>query len=110
MEILEIDASNASIRLSYRVFIKDELYNVEEYFRIRRGSDRIYLMEYERYMNQVFDESKNILVNGKLLHGILNEELQYEENSDASVYCFVQQNMLFSYNVTTNSLAKLYSF
>lgn len=110
LEILEIDTLNASMKLSYRVSIKNELYNVEEFYRLRRGTERIYLMEYERYMNQIFDEDKNVLVKGKILHGILSENLQYVENSDASVYCFVQQNALYSFNTSTNNLAKLYSF
>jgi len=110
LDILEIDALNASMKLSYRVSIQNELYNVKEFFRLRRGSERIYLMEYERYMDQIFDEDQNVLVKGKILHGILNENLQYVENSDASVYCFVQQNALYSFNTSTNNLAKLYSF
>ncbi len=110
LDILEIDALNASMELSYRVQIQSELYNVKEFFRIRRGSERIYLMEYERHMDQIFDEDKSVLVNGKILHGILDEKLQYMENSDASVYCFVQQNALYSFNSSTNNLAKLYSF
>ena len=110
LDILEIDIVNASLQLSYRVSSMGKLYNVKEFFRIRRGSDRIYLMEYERTMNQVFDEERNVLVNGKILHGILNEELQYMENADASVYCFVQQNGLYSFNSGTNNLAKIYSF
>ncbi len=110
LDILEIDGLNASIKLSYQVTAQNELYNITELFRIRRGSERIYLMEYERYMDQIFDEDKNVLVNGKILHGIMNEDLQYVENSDASVYCFVQQNALYSFNTSTNNLAKLYSF
>ncbi len=110
LEILEIDTVNANIELSYRVAVKNNLYNVKEYYRIRRGSDRIYLMEYERYMNQIFDEEKDVLVNGKILHGILNEKLQSIESKDGSIYCFVQQNRLFSFNSVTNDLAKIYSF
>lgn len=108
--ILEVDSLNACIELVYRVFIKNEYYNVKEYFRIKRGQERMYLMEYERHMNQVFDEDKNILVNGKILHGILDEELQWAENKASNIYCFVQQNSLFSFNMTNNNLAKIFSF
>lgn len=110
LDILEIDNVNANLKLSYRVSAKGELYNIREYFRIRRGSERIYLMEYERTMNQIFDEEANVLVNGKLLHGIQSEELASLENADASVYCFVQENGLYSFNSSTNNLAKIYSF
>ncbi|MBR4168411.1 MAG: hypothetical protein IKR47_01620 [Lachnospiraceae bacterium] len=108
--LLEVDSLNACIELNYRVFIKNEYYNVKEYFRIRRGQERIFLMEYERHMNQVFDEDKNVLVNGKILHGILDEKLQWVENKAANIYCFVQQNALYSFNMTNNNLAKIFSF
>lgn len=110
LQLLEIDSLNACVQLSYRVFIKNEYYNVKEYFRIRRGTERIYLMEYERHMNQVFDEDKNVLVNGKILHGILDEKLQWAENATANIYCFVQQNALYSFNSFNNNLAKVFSF
>lgn len=108
--LLEVDSLNACMELSYRVFIKNEYYNVKEYYRIRRGKDRMHLMEYERKMDQVFDEDKNILVNGKILHGILEEKLQWAENDTANIYCFVQQNALYSFNAFNNNLSKVFSF
>lgn len=108
--ILEIDSLSASIELAYKVFIKNETYNVKEYFRIKRGNDRIYLMDYERHMNQVFDEEKNVLVNGKVLHGILDEKLQWLENKQANIYCFVQENALFSLNTMNGNLYRVFSF
>lgn len=108
--LLEVDSLNASIELAYKVFIKNESYNVKEYFRIKRGNDRMYLMDYERHMSQIFDEDKNVLVNGKVLHGILDKKLQWKENKQANVYCFVQENSLFSLNTTNGNLYKIFSF
>lgn len=108
--LLEIDSLNASIELAYKVFIKNETYNVKEYFRIKKGNDRIYLMQYERHMNQIFDEDKNVLVNGKILHGILDEKLQWMENKQANIYCFVQENSLFTLNTLNGNLYKVFSF
>lgn len=108
--LLEIDSLNAVIELDYRVIIKSESYNVKEYFRIKKGNDRIYLMDYERRMSQIFDEDKDVLVNGKILHGILDEKLQWMENKQANIYCFVQENSLFSLNSTNGNLYKIFSF
>lgn len=110
LELYEIDTDNATIKLSYQVFMKNELHNVSEYFRIRKGSDRMYLMDYERTCNQLFDETKNVLVKGKILHGIVHDLPEYIENENGSILCFVQQNSLFSFNTSTNNLAKVYSF
>ncbi|MCR5301492.1 MAG: C39 family peptidase [Lachnospiraceae bacterium] len=109
MELLEIDEISASIMLKYQVEIMSETHNVSEFFRVQRGK-RMYLMEYERIMDQVFDEDKNVVVNGKILHGMINEKLSRIENDSGSIYAFVQQNGLYSYNISSQNLARLFSF
>ncbi|MBR4574429.1 MAG: hypothetical protein IKO16_05925 [Lachnospiraceae bacterium] len=109
LELLEIDEGSACIRLSYQVEILSEVHNVSEFFRIERGK-RMYLMEYERTMDQVFDEEKNVVVNGKIIHGMVNEKPVRIENDAGTVYAFVQQNGLYSYNISSQNMARLFSF
>lgn len=109
LEILEIDETTASIMLSYQVEIMSETHNVSEFFRLQRGK-RMYLMEYERIMDQVFDEERNVVVNGKILHGIIHDMPIRIENDNAGIYAFVQQNALYSYNISSKTMARLFSF
>ncbi len=109
LELLEIDETTASIRLTYQVEIMSEVHNVSEFFRLQRGK-RMYLMEYERIMDQVFDEEKNVVVNGKILHGIIHDKPVRIENDNASIYAFVQQNALYSYNISSQTMARLFAF
>ncbi len=109
LELLEIDETTASIMLKYQVEIMSEVHNVSEFFRLQRGK-RMYLMEYERIMDQVFDEEKNVVVNGKILHGIIHEKPVRIENDNASIYAFVQQNALYSYNISSKTMARLFAF
>ena len=109
LELLEIDETTASIRLTYQVEIMSEIHNVSEFFRLQRGK-RMYLMEYERIMDQVFDEEKNVVVNGKILHGIIHDKPVRIENDNASIYAFVQQNALYSYNISSQTMARLFAF
>lgn len=110
LQILEIDGISASIMLKYQVEVAGEVHNVSEYFRIRKGDKRMHLMEYERIMNQVFDEEKNVVVNGKILHGILNEKPQMIESETGSRLCFVQQSQLYAYTPETGVLSKVFAF
>ena len=110
VNLLEIDEDTASILLTYQVEIMSEIHNVREFFRVQKGKNRMYLMEYERTMDQVFDEEKNVVVNGKILHGIINEDITRIENETGSIYAFVQENALYSYDVSTNTMARLFSF
>ncbi len=110
MEILEIDETTASIRLTYQVQTLNERHNVTEFFRILRGTKRMFLMEYERTMDQIFDESKNVLIGDKLFHGILHDQVNVVENESGTVYCFEQENGLFCYNSESGTIARIFSF
>ena len=109
MELIEIDETTASIMLRYQVEILGEVHNVSEFFRLQRGK-RMYLMEYERTMDQVFDEQKNVVVNGKIIHGMIHDKPVRIENDTATIYAFVQQNALYSYNISSQTMARLFSF
>ncbi len=109
LEILEIDETTASIMLTYQVEILSQTHNVSEFFRLQRGK-RMYLMEYERIMNQVFDEEKNVVVNGKILHGMIHDKPVTIENDNGSIYAFVQGNALYTYNISSKTMARLFAF
>lgn len=112
--ILEMDSTNASIRLDYRVEIKEgkktEEYRVSEFFRIRYTEERTYLLDYQRYMNQVFDPEEEVFVNDKILLGIVDNNVQYDESNDGSIIVFVLGNALYEYRNNEGILAKIFSF
>lgn len=110
INLVSIDSVNACVELLYRVHAKNNDYNVREYFRVRRGSDRMYLMEYDRTMNQIINESSDVIVKGKILNGIVNEKVKFSENKSASVVAFVQQNALYSFNTSGGTLTRIFSF
>lgn len=110
MELLEIDPDNACIMLSYQVNTLGHTHNVSEFYRLRKGPDRMFLIDYERTMNQVLNPDENIIINNKVLHGIVNEKIQSIEDETASIYAFVQQNSLYSFNTSNGTLAKVFSF
>ncbi len=112
LDIISIDKQSATMKLSYRVFIKNKVHNVEEYFRITLGKKRMHLMDYERIMNRcIGSELENdLVVNGKIVNGIVNEKITFTESPNASIVVFTQQNGLFSFNQSTGQLARIFSF
>ncbi|MCR5109011.1 MAG: C39 family peptidase [Lachnospiraceae bacterium] len=111
VDILDVDTENACIELNYRVGTLRKTYDIREYFRIKKGSDRIYLMEYERTMDQIIDnETEDLLINDKLIHGIISRDIEYRENEAGNLFCFIQGNRLYSYNAANNNLARIFSF
>ena len=84
-------------------------YCVREYYRVRYTSDRMYLLDYERTMTQIPDV-EHMYANDKILLGITDWEVDMMESEDGNTIVFEEADSLFSYNVTNNKLAVIFSF
>lgn len=84
-------------------------YAVEEYYRIRFTVDRIYLLDYERTMNQI-PSLGQLCVNDKIILGITGTDVDMLESEDGNIIVFELERRLFSYNVTTNKLTFIFGF
>lgn len=112
--IKELATQTGSIELDYMVAIQGDnarnLLQVKEFYRIRYTPERIYLLDYERTMKQIFDESAKMFTNNKITLGITPEEdLQMVESDGGNILAFTDGNRLFSYNVTDRKLSRLFS-
>lgn len=112
--IRELAEQTGSFDLEYLVNIrngkKTDYYRVNEYYRIRYTPDRMYLLDFERTMEQIFDEESDVYVNDKIVLGITGEEVALKESDGGNVFAFTVADKLYSYNVTDNKLARLFSF
>ncbi len=70
----------------------------------------MYLLDYEREMNQIFNEEAEVFVNDKIMLGIAGDDVKIHESDGGNVFAFVVADKLYSYNVTDNKLARLFSF
>ncbi len=111
--VREIRGETASVLLDYLVTGTEgdsaACYQVQEYYRVRYTADRMYLLDYERTMNQLPAAGK-MYANDKILLGITDEDVPMAESEDGNIVVFVAGNRLFAYNVTANSLAVIFSF
>ncbi len=116
--ISEIDESTASVKLYYRVQTsggsswskENNTYNIVEFFRIRYTPDRIYLLDYERSMNQLFDPEADVYASNKIMLGIRNSDVSMMESDGGLNLAFVNENQLFCYHSVDKKMAYLFSF
>ena len=113
--IKEITGTYNVVVLSYVVASigdsgESEYYNVEEYYRVRYTSSRIYLLNFERTMNQIFRGENASFFDNYIQLGIRSGDVEYKTNEAGSIVAFVQEGELWCYNETENSLAKVFSF
>lgn len=87
-----------------------EYYNVEEYFRVRYTSDRMYLLNYERTMNQIFRAESADFYDNYIQLGIRSGNVEFASNEKGDIVSFVQEGELWCFNETGNQLAQVFSF
>lgn len=112
--ISEIELQTASVRVDYRVQTLEgkrrHNYDVVEFFRIRYTPERIYLLDYERTMNQIFDPDSDIYGGNKIMLGIRDSEVEMMESDGGLNLAFINANQLFCYHAADKKIAGLFSF
>ena len=88
-----------------------EYYNVEEYYRLRQTNTRVYVLNFERRMNQIFRSENDFLLGTTALQlGIRDKEVEFLANDSGDVIAFVQEGELWSYDRNNNTITQVFSF
>lgn len=86
------------------------LFRCEEFYELRKGTDRFYLMDYERTMSQDFDPQHPYGTSGGLTIGITSSQIQTMRNAQRTVTVFVQDSRLYEYSQSENQLIYIFGF
>lgn len=115
--IYELTPSSAQISLRYRVVTATsqteyEAYSVSDYYRLAQTKDEIYLMDYERKADQVFDAYNDLQSSGRINLGIKSSLTDIEAMADAKgkYSYFVQNGNLWCYARGDNKFTSVFSF
>lgn len=113
--LTDLEDSIASVRLEYEVSHENEdgeteRYQVQEAYRVRYTEQRMYLLNYERTVDRVFDPDLNIFAQNSIELGILNTEVEYQKNEEENIIAFVQNGELWCYDVAQNKLSYVFGF
>lgn len=113
--IKESNSVYTSLLAEYQVSCTDEdgetgVYNVKEFFRVRKAGDTFYLLNYNRDMEKVFSGGAEAFDNRGILLGIASEDIPYETNKEGTIIAFIQERSLWLYNRETGGLFQVFSF
>lgn len=113
--INEINNDTASIEMKYVVSSdasgKTEYYNVKEFYRVRWTATRMYLLNYERKMESIYNYKLANTQMNELKIGITNDKnMNVVTNKENNKLCFVRERELWYYNLTDNSVINVFSF
>ena len=114
VSICEIGKTTASVKLQTIVEVKEDkitnTYRVEEFYRIRYTTDRVYLLNYYRTMEELFAMEKSSFANNKIVLGIQKDDIRMEESDGGNILAFTNAGRIYSYNSDENKLAQLFAF
>ncbi|MEI3526326.1 MAG: hypothetical protein V8Q27_09515 [Eubacteriales bacterium] len=73
-------------------------------YRVRYTQQRMYLLNYDRTVDRIFDPALSIFTKNEVDSGILNTEVEYKKNPEENIVAFVQNGQLWCYDVWPRQL------
>ena len=115
MSLKELSGDLANIELMFYVTRdsdgEQELYAVTENYTMKWTAQRIYMMDFERTMNQVFTGSRSSFSGKRILLGILDGEGVYAKKSENGRYmAYVVNRELWRYDSTEGTSIRVFGF
>ena len=111
----DINDTYASLVYTYQMEEQNDgvstYYNVEEYYRLRMTESRMYVLNFERTLNQIFrGENRFITDNNQIQLGIRDKNIEYAVSETGDVIAFVQQGELWCFDRVNNKIVQVFSF
>ncbi len=113
--VRDIQPQTSIIGLEYQVTQKTEdgsekIYNIEEAYRIRYTSDRIYLLNFDRTMNYIFNADISDITDNVISLWITDPNVSVKESDGGSIFAFISEGRLYVYNSNENKIALVFGF
>lgn len=113
ISIKEITNSYSVYVLEYPVVHENngvpEYYNVREYYRVRYAGDKLYLLDFERTLSEIF-AGETTAGEDQINLGIRQPDVDYASNQTGTVLCFVQEGDLWSCDLAKDQMVRVFSF
>lgn len=114
IEFKDISSNYNAIELKFRMSRNTDgytqYYDVREYYKIKYTDDVMYLLDYERSMDEILQPRHTKVTDQFLTLGIISGEDPYISNETGSVVAFVQAGALYEYNKSLDKLVRIFDF
>lgn len=116
IKILDINSNIIQAELTYQVKFENmygtkEHANIKEFFRIRFTSNRNYLLNYERTMEEIFEPISENIYGERINLGISEDNnIDMKSSPDGKIVCFVKERELWSFHVDEKKISCVFSF
>ena len=88
-----------------------EYYRVTEFYRMRYYNSKMYLLNFTRDAEQIYDGSSSTAVTASGVNlGVASKSVQYMSDDAGDLVAFVQNGALWEFNTSSEKLSKVFSF
>ena len=87
-----------------------EYYHVIEKYFVSSFNDNIYLLDYERTADHIFDYEADVYRNDKINLSIQSKDIVIKESEDGNMAAFVVNSTLYYYDDVENKIYRVYGF
>ena len=113
--LVDINGTTASFVLDYRISsINDtgvtEIYNVKEFYRLRYTDSRVFLLDFTRSTEEIFDTDADVISTKGINLGIASSDISYAMSPNKKIVAFVQENELWSYEINSGRMTRVFGF
>ncbi len=113
--LVDINSTTASFVLDYRISAVDEdnvtnIYDVKEFYRLRYTDSRVFLLDFTRTTEELFNTDRTVLEDNAINLGVTDSTVEYMFNDAKDTVAFVQENELWSYVINSGFLTRIFSF
>ncbi len=112
--IREISPASCALTNEYLISAdiegKTHYYHVSEYYRLRYGTSRMMLLNFERTVEEMFDGSEGSITADGILLGAVPRNVEFAQSPDASITVFAADGSLWAYDEGENTLSLVYAF
>ena len=113
--LVDINGTTASFVLDYRISSigesgVTELYNIKEFYRLRYTDSRVFLLDFTRSTEEIFDTEASAVSSKGINLGIASTDIEYALDADKKTVAFVQENELWVYKIGSGRMTRVFGF
>lgn len=113
--LVDINGTTASFVLDYRISAMNsegvtDIYNVSEFYRLRYTDTRVFLLDFTRSTQQVFDTDRTVLEPDGINLGIADSDVELAFDKEKKIVAFVQENELWAYRINEGRMTRIFGF
>lgn len=113
--LVDINGTTASFVLDYRITAVDSegvtgIFNIKEFYRLRYTDTRIFLLDFTRTTDEVFNTDRTVLVDDGINLGITDTDVEFAFDEKKRTAAFVQENELWTCSISSRKLTRVFGF